>query len=175
MWDGNTWNQQDVSAYHSPLLQSHALSTRNYDTVNGRPASVTLPTKVAPGDFLVRREIIVLHLAVTLGGAEFYSSCTQIRVGDSQTGTPNQTVFFPGACNDNDPGIYDPSIYSPGAPYTFPGGPVSNVASPADMTASCPGTRRLQGETCPRHPRRRMASRRPRMELVLVLERSRQG
>jgi hypothetical protein len=26
--DGNTWYQQDISAYHSLLRQSHALSTR---------------------------------------------------------------------------------------------------------------------------------------------------
>jgi hypothetical protein len=75
---------------------------------------------------------VILHLAVTLGRAEFYPFCTQIRIGGPQTGTPNQTVFFPGAYNDNDPGIYDPNIYSPGAPYTFSGGPVSNLASPAD-------------------------------------------
>ena len=102
--------------------------------MNGKPASVTLPTQVAPGDYLVRHEIIALHLAMTLGGAEFYPSCTQIRVGGSQTGTPNQTVSFPGAYNDNDPGIYDPSMCSRGAPYTFPGGPVSNLALPADVT-----------------------------------------
>jgi hypothetical protein len=107
--------------------------------VNAQPASLTLPTEVAPGDYLVRHEIIALHLAVTLGGAEFYPSCTQIRVGGSQTGTPNATVSFPGAYNDNDPGIYDPSIYTPGASYTFPGGPVSNLASPADMTGQLSG------------------------------------
>jgi len=111
--DGSTWYQQDV--------------------MNGQPVSVTLPTQVAPGDYLVRHEIIALHLAQTLGGAEFYPSCTQIRVGGSQTGTPNQTVSFPGGYNDNDPGIYDPNVYS-NQDYVFPGPPVSNLASPADMT-----------------------------------------
>jgi len=101
--------------------------------VNGQPVPVTLPTQVAPGDYLVRHEIIALHLAQTLGGAEFYPSCTQIRVGGSQTGTPNQTVSFPGGYNDNDPGIYDPNVYS-NQDYVFPGPPVSNLASPADMT-----------------------------------------
>ena len=101
---------------------------------NRQPISVTLPEKVAPGEYLVRNEIIALQLAVSLGGAEFYPSCTQIRVGGSQTGTPNQTVLFPGAYSDNDPGIYDPNVYTPGAPYIFPGPPVSNLASPADMT-----------------------------------------
>ncbi|KAH9985301.1 glycosyl hydrolase family 61-domain-containing protein [Russula vinacea] len=112
--DGSTWYQQDV--------------------MNGKPISVTLPTQVAPGDYLIRNEIIALHLAETLGGAEFYPSCTQVRIGGSQTGTPNQTVLFPGAYNDNDPGIFDPNVYNNGAPYTFPGPPVSNLASPADMT-----------------------------------------
>lgn len=102
--------------------------------MSGKPVSVTLPTNVAPGDYLVRHEIIALHLAVTLGGAEFYPSCTQVRIGGSQTGTPNQTVLFPGAYNDNDPGIYDPNVFTPGADYVFPGPPVSNLASPADMS-----------------------------------------
>jgi len=93
---------------------------------------VTLPTQVKAGDYLVRHEIIALHLAVSLGGAEFYPSCTQIRVGGSQTGTPNQTVSFPGAYNDNDPGIFDTNVYDTNAPYDFPGPPVSNLASPAD-------------------------------------------
>jgi hypothetical protein len=99
--------------------------------VNGAPASVTLPTQLAAGDYLIRHEIIALHLAVTRGGCEFYPSCTQLRVGGSQTGKPNETVAFPGAYSDDDPGIYDPNVYAPG-PYTFPGGPVSNLASPAD-------------------------------------------
>ena len=107
--------------------------------MNGSPVSVTLPTQVAPGDYLVRHEVIALHLAVTLGGAEFYPSCTQIRIGGSQSGTPNQTVTFPGAYNDNDPGIYDTSVYAPGASYTFPGPPVSNLASPADTTGQLSG------------------------------------
>ena len=94
---------------------------------------MTLPTEVAPGEYLVRHEIIALHLAVSYGGAEFYPSCTQIRIGGSQTGTPNQTVYFPGAYNDSDPGIYDPDVYS-NQVYVFPGPPVSNLFSPADMS-----------------------------------------
>jgi hypothetical protein len=104
------------------------------DTVNGSPVSVVLSTQVATGQYLVGHEIIALHLAVTLGGAEFHPSHTQIRIGGSQTGTPNQTVLFPGAYNDNDPGIYVPKVYSSGAAYTFLGPPVSNLASPADMS-----------------------------------------
>ena len=103
---------------------------------NGSPVTLTLPTQVEPGDYLVRHEIIALQLAVSAGGAEFYPSCTQIRVGGSQSGTPNQTVSFPGAYSDTDPGILDPNVYTPGSPYIFPGPPVSNLASPSDMSTS---------------------------------------
>jgi hypothetical protein len=108
-------------------------------TVNGKPAYLTLPTQVAPGDYLVRHELISLQLANTLGGAELFPTCTQIHISGSQTGTPNQTVSFPGAYNDNDPGILDPYVYTPSVPYIFPGGPVSNLASPADMSGQVPG------------------------------------
>ncbi|KAI0280891.1 hypothetical protein BGY98DRAFT_932336 [Russula aff. rugulosa BPL654] len=60
--DGATRYQLDVIA----RLQ-HA-KTRH--TVNCKPASVTLPTQVAPGDYLVHHKIIALHLAVMLGRAE---------------------------------------------------------------------------------------------------------
>jgi hypothetical protein len=112
--NGSTWYQQDV--------------------MYGSPITLTLPTDVAPGDYLVRQEIIALQNAITKGGAQFYPSCTQIRVGGSQTGTPDQTVSFPGAYSDTDLGIFDPNIYTPGSPYIFPGGPVSNLASSSDMS-----------------------------------------
>ena len=91
---------------------------------------------MAPGEYLVRHEIISLQNAVAAGGAEFYPSCTQIKVSGSQSGTPNQTVSFPGAYSDTDPGILDPNVYSPGSPYVFPGPPVSNLASASDMSTS---------------------------------------
>jgi hypothetical protein len=112
---------------------------------------LSLPTDVAPGDYLVRHEIIALHLAQTEGGAEFYPSCTQIRVGGSQTGTPNQTVSFPGAYSDTDPGIFDPDIYNPGSTYIFPGGPVSNLASPSDMSTTN-GSSNGNNQTSPASP-----------------------
>jgi len=91
--------QQDVSAYHSPLSSSRTphQHAKTQLTVNGKPTSVTFPTQVAPGDYLVRREIIVLHLAVKLGEAEFYLSCTQIhvRVGGCPTGYPQPDRLLP--------------------------------------------------------------------------------
>ena len=122
---------------------------------------------VTPGQYLVRHEIIALRLAVKLGGADFYPSCTQIHIGGSQTGTLNQTVLFPGAYNDNDPGIYDLSAHAPGAAYTFPGPPCRTWRRPRTCLASC-GRRGLwedSRETRRRRPRRKVQSRRLRLGL----------
>ncbi|KAI0643271.1 glycosyl hydrolase family 61-domain-containing protein [Trametes meyenii] len=99
--DGSTWVQQDV--------------------MNGQAYTMTLPSDIAPGGYLIRHEIIALQLAVSMGGAEFYPSCTQVRVGGNGNGVPNATVSFPGAYSDSDPGIFDPNVYNPGSSYTFPG------------------------------------------------------
>ena len=96
--------------------------------MNGGSLTLALPDNLKAGDYLVRHEvccslssttvsvltityqIIALHLATSKGGAEFYPSCTQIRVGGSGTGVAKDTVSFPGAYSDNDPGIFDPTV-----------------------------------------------------------------
>jgi hypothetical protein len=96
--------------------------------MKGGMAIVQIPSNLQAGNYMVRHEIIALHLATTMGGAEFYPSCSQLVVGGSQTGAPKQSdlVKFPGAYSDTDPGIYDPDVFNPGANYTFPG---PNIAS----------------------------------------------
>jgi hypothetical protein len=80
--------------------------------VAGFPANVTIPSTLAPGNYLLRSEIIALHLATTLGGAEFYPSCIQLSVGGSQIGAPtcSEEVTFPGGYSDTDPGILAPNV-----------------------------------------------------------------
>ncbi|KAJ7240389.1 glycosyl hydrolase family 61-domain-containing protein [Mycena haematopus] len=94
-------------------------------TTDGVPANVTLPANIAPGPYLIRHEIIALHLADQPGGAEFYPSCSQIRIGGSGTGVPtdDDLVTLPGAYSDTDPGILVPDVFNvdPVPPYTFPG------------------------------------------------------
>ena len=95
---------------------------------DGGVDTVTIPSNLAPGNYLIRHEIIALHLATQRRGAEFYPACSQLSVGGSQTGKPDasELVSLPGAYSDDDPGIYDPSVYNPDAPYQFPG---PNVAA----------------------------------------------
>ncbi|KAH8091368.1 glycosyl hydrolase family 61-domain-containing protein [Cristinia sonorae] len=105
------------------------------DIMQGAAYDVVLPKNLSPGGYLIRHEIIALHLGVTLGGAEFYPSCTQVLIGGNGNGSPSPTVSFPGAYSDNDPGIYDQNIYDPSADYVFPGGPISNLAASSDAIA----------------------------------------
>lgn len=86
-----------------------------------------LPNCIAPGQYLLRVEIIALHSAKNSGQAQFYQSCAQINVSGSGSFTPSSTVSFPGAYKSNDPGILI-NIYGKlgqpdldGKPYTVPG------------------------------------------------------
>ena len=80
--------------------------------VQGQTALVTLPSNLAPGNYIIRHEIIALQLAQSEGGAEFYPSCTQLKVGGNQTGAPepDELVLLPGAYKDTDPGIWDQDV-----------------------------------------------------------------
>lgn len=93
------------------------------DLMQGAVAKLDIPATLAPGNYLIRHEIIALHLAETEGGAEFYPSCTQLTVGGNQNGKPqdSELVTFPGAYSDTDPGILDTNAFDANANYDFPG------------------------------------------------------
>ncbi|KAI0973488.1 glycoside hydrolase family 61 protein [Xylaria arbuscula] len=64
-----------------------------------------MPQCIAPGNYLLRVEILALHSARTSMGAQFYMSCAQVKIGGSGAFSPSQTVSFPGAYQQNDPSI----------------------------------------------------------------------
>ncbi len=64
------------------------------------------PHCIAPGQYLLRGEIIALHSAKSTGAAQFYQSCAQIKVTGSGSFSPGQTVNFPGAYKAEDQGIH---------------------------------------------------------------------
>jgi lytic cellulose monooxygenase (C1-hydroxylating) len=55
-----------------------------------------LPTCIPNGDYLLRVETLALHSAYSQGGAQFYTSCAQIRVSGGGSTKPSSTVKFPG-------------------------------------------------------------------------------
>ncbi|ORY11490.1 glycoside hydrolase [Clohesyomyces aquaticus] len=80
---------------------------------------VKIPSDIAPGDYLLRAEVVALHTAGQAGGAQLYMSCYQLTVSGSGTATP-ATVKFPGAYKSSDPGI-KVNIHAALSTYTVPG------------------------------------------------------
>jgi hypothetical protein len=46
----------------------------------GKPRSVVIPKELENGQYILRHEIIALHLAINKDQAEFYTSCIQLEV-----------------------------------------------------------------------------------------------
>ncbi|THH04035.1 hypothetical protein EW145_g5817 [Phellinidium pouzarii] len=97
----------------------------------------TIPD-VEPGQYLLRSEVIALHVASSVGGAQFYMSCFQVTVGGSGTASP-PTVNIPGAYGASDPGILI-DIYTSPTAYTIPGPTPYGTTSPAVATTAWPTT-----------------------------------
>lgn len=74
----------------------------------------------ASGQYLLRAEHIALHVAGSVGGAQFYISCAQINVVGGGSGSPSPLVKLPGAYSATDPGILV-NIYNNFNSYTMPG------------------------------------------------------
>ncbi|KAH6850774.1 glycosyl hydrolase family 61-domain-containing protein [Chaetomium sp. MPI-CAGE-AT-0009] len=89
-----------------------------------------VPSCVAPGQYLMRVELLALHSASAPGGAQFYMECAQVEITGSGTNSGSNFVSFPGAYPANHPGIVV-SIYGNTANYQIPG--------PAPLTCSGSG------------------------------------
>lgn len=64
---------------------------------NGGWVNFNLPSCIPAGDYLMRVEALALHSAYSQGGAQFYTSCAQMRVTGGGSKNPSSTVRFPGA------------------------------------------------------------------------------
>jgi len=116
--------------------------------------TVTVPKDIAPGNYLLRAEVIALHVASSVGGAQFYMSCFQLNVGGSGTAEP-PTVSIPGAYSAEDPGILI-NIYTQLNSYTIPGPAPYATTSPTVAVTPYPTTATwntaLQPSTMPSTP-----------------------
>jgi len=100
--------------------------------------TVTIPTDIAPGNYLLRGELIALHEGDQLYGAQPYVGCTEITVGGTGTVDPPGKVAIPGVYTATDPGIHF-DIYTGGNPaYPIPGPPVYISAATAPPPSATP-------------------------------------
>ncbi|KAK4241316.1 hypothetical protein C8A03DRAFT_41260 [Achaetomium macrosporum] len=90
-----------------------------------------LPQCIAPGQYLLRVEVLALHSAGKQGQAQFYQSCAQINVSGSGSFTPSQTVSIPGVYSANDPSILINIYGAQGQPDN--GGKAYNPPGPAPI------------------------------------------
>jgi hypothetical protein len=106
--------------------------------------TTTVPKTLAPGEYLIRHELLALHQA---NNPQFYPECAQLTVTGSGSVVPSSSwlVSFPGAYSGSDPGIAF-NIDSPDAmkatTYPIPGPPVwdgtGTDAPKADPPAASP-------------------------------------
>ncbi|KAG8820152.1 Esterase/lipase/thioesterase [Serendipita sp. 401] len=92
---------------------------------NNFTAAVTIPSKLAAGNYLLRHENLALHGATSLNGAQFYPVCIHLTVTGGGSVSPSG-LAFPGAYKQNDPGILFNPYQGDAAnqAYVAPGGAV---------------------------------------------------
>ncbi|KAH3910591.1 hypothetical protein HBH56_143660 [Parastagonospora nodorum] len=91
--------------------------------------NTTIPVTVPDGDYLLRVEHIALHMAMQANKAQFYLSCTQVKITDGGSGQPSPLAALPGAYKSTDPGILvdlgkyvsNPGDYQPPGPTLWTG------------------------------------------------------
>jgi cellulase len=93
----------------------------------------TVPEQLAPGQYLIRQEIIAHHESIKTfdedpnNGAQFYPACVQVEVSGSGTAVPDQNFDFNTGYTYEDPGIKF-NMYDDVDSYPIPGPEVWNAA-----------------------------------------------
>jgi len=80
----------------------------------------TIPASIAPGNYLIRHELLALHQANT---PQFYAECAQIAITGSGTAQPGDAFLapIPGYASQNDQGIMVDTYMTKATTYRCPG------------------------------------------------------
>ncbi|KAK6824769.1 carbohydrate-binding module family 1 protein [Apiospora arundinis] len=91
----------------------------------------TLPKGLASGEYLLRSEMLALHAAQTVGGAQFYIGCAQLKITGTGSTNCSPKITLPGAYKASDSNIYIPNFYNGfnAQSYKAPGGPVATCGA----------------------------------------------
>ncbi|KAK1459622.1 glycosyl hydrolase family 61 [Colletotrichum melonis] len=86
---------------------------------NGLKWDIAIPSDIAPGNYVLRHEIIALHSAGQANGAQFYPQCINLKITGSGSANPSGTAGT-SLYTANDKGVlFD--IYSGATSYPIPG------------------------------------------------------
>ncbi|KAJ2909083.1 hypothetical protein GGI21_002241 [Coemansia aciculifera] len=137
--EGNVWFKIFQDGYN-PTTKKWCVDTINANNGN---LTVTVPSDLLAGQYLLRTEIIALHLAFLpytgdKNGAEYYSNCAELNVSGSGKSLPSPGVAIPGVYTANMPGIVF-NLTAPFTSYTIPGPNVYQVGKPGSVGGGNPG------------------------------------
>ncbi|OCL03334.1 lytic polysaccharide monooxygenase [Glonium stellatum] len=115
---GTGWFKIDQMGMTSPPLTGTSWGTAV--VYKSLAWTSTIPARLAPGNYLIRHELLALHQANT---PQFYAECAQLHVTGSGTATPSGSYLakIPGYASQNDPGIMIDIYSSTATTYTCPG------------------------------------------------------
>ncbi|PVF97939.1 hypothetical protein CPB86DRAFT_395346 [Serendipita vermifera] len=132
----NALTASGTSAGWFKVAQAGLLSTDYWGTdslnKNCGKFTFTVPSCIPAGDYLIRAEVIALHVAGSVGGAQLYMSCYTVKVTGGGSTSPS-TVRFPGAYSAQDPGILF-NLYGSYTSYTVPGPAVFSCSGSGQTT-----------------------------------------
>jgi hypothetical protein len=127
---GSNWFKIDEAGFHGDgttvFLDTETGSGWDIAKLVGsnKSWSSKIPAGLAPGNYLIRHELIALHQANT---PQFYAECAQIVVGGSGSASPDSSykAAIPGYCSNSDSNIsFNINDHSLPQTYTIPGPPV---------------------------------------------------
>lgn len=101
---------------------------------NNNTWTVTVPSSIAPGDYVLRHEIIALHSANQENGAQNYPKCINLKVTGSGTENP-EGITADKFYTPTDPGI-KVNVYGDNSNYQMPGPALFSGASSGSSNTS---------------------------------------
>lgn len=120
------------------LNHGHPQTWAAYDlAADNNSWTVTVPSNLASGNYVFRHEIIAVHGASSLDGAQNYPQCVNIAVTGGGSASPSGTLGT-ALYSETDPGIYF-NPYVNLESYTIPGPALMSGASTHAVTATSGG------------------------------------
>ncbi|KAG8992014.1 Esterase/lipase/thioesterase [Tulasnella sp. 427] len=140
------WPDSHIAVWFKVDEAGLNLSTNTWAAIklisDGNKYSFTIPASLAPGQYIIRHEIIALHSSYTYPGAQSYPSCIQVQVTGSGSVTPSgsKLVAFPGAYGSTTAGLvwplWNPNNLQSGVAYPIPGPSLYFGGSSASSTTT---------------------------------------